>query len=222
MNQMLKELDDRFKEFQDLREQLKKVEFPLVPSFDEDFDSTTRQLKSRGLKLREDIHDRLENFLIYPPHLSTHFSKLEQFYDQADYVKSVFVMTKFPVAGHSLNDELMRVINAVRSAVRGCGYYPRVAFDVEYYERTWSNVELYMLGCSKGIAILEDRFTPEHNPNVAMEWGWMTAMHKEVFLLIDSKFEHYKADWMGLSEHRFSWEEPENDISAHIKNWLGS
>jgi hypothetical protein len=127
-DQLLKELDDRFKEFQEVREQIKKVELPLVPSFYEDFDSKTLELKSRGRKIGEEIQDRLKKFLLYPPHLSTHFSKLEQFYDEADYVKSVFVMTKFPVPGHPLNDELMRVIEAVRAAVRDCGLLPAGRF----------------------------------------------------------------------------------------------
>jgi hypothetical protein len=72
--------------------------------------------------------------------------------------------------------QLEAVIQAARDAVQGCGYVSRVAKDIEYHGLLWDNVELFLLGCKRGIAILEDKFLPELNPNVAMEWGWMRGM----------------------------------------------
>jgi hypothetical protein len=39
------------------------------------------------------------------------------------------------------------------------------------HEQLWDNVELYLLGCRRGIAIVEDKYLPELNPNVAMDWA---------------------------------------------------
>jgi hypothetical protein len=83
-------------------------------------------------------------------------------------------MTKFPDAGKpaALNAELMAVIQAVCDAVAGRGYVARLASDTPYHNILWDNVELYLLGCKRGVAIVEDKYLPELNPNVAMEWGW--------------------------------------------------
>jgi hypothetical protein len=43
-----------------------------------------------------------------------------------------------------------------------------------------------MLARSRGIAIVEDRFNPNLNSNVAMEWGWMRAMNKPVLYLVEA------------------------------------
>jgi hypothetical protein len=43
--------------------------------------------------------------------------------------------------------------------------------DVEHHKHLWDDVELYLLGCSKGVAILEDCYEPELYPNVAMGSG---------------------------------------------------
>lgn len=79
--------------------------------------------------------------------------------------------------------QLEAVIQAVRDAVEGCGYIPRIARDNQYHPILWDNVELYLLGCRRGIAIVEDKYLPELNPNVAMEWGWMRGWDATFFTL---------------------------------------
>ena len=65
-----------------------------------------------------------------------------------------------------------------------------------YFDDVWSNVELYLLGCRYGIAIVEDRFKPELNPNVAMEWGWMRGLGKDVLFLVEKQAHKFvSADW---------------------------
>ncbi len=92
--------------------------------------------------------------------------------------------------------------------------------EEKYHELLWDNVELYLLGCSRGIAILEDQYKSELNPNVAMEWGWMRGMGKEVLCLVEKRFNHPRADWSGLIEDYFSWENPEETINPIVQNWL--
>src|SRR4029453_13123531 len=131
-------------------------------------------------------------------------------------------MTKFPDPKHNNPNDaaLEAVVKAVRDAVQGCGYSARVASDVRYHPILWDNVELYLLGCSRGIAIVEDKYLPELNPNVAMEWGWMRGMGRDVLYLVEKNFQRKRADWGGLIEARFDWANPDADIQKAISGWL--
>ena len=116
--------------------------------------------------------------------------------------------------------QLEAVIQAVRDAVEGCGYIPRIARDNQYHPILWDNVELYLLGCRRGIAIVEDKYLPELNPNVAMEWGWMRGMGRNVLYLVEKDFQKQRADWGGLIESPFDWVNPEPDIKTGVETWL--
>jgi hypothetical protein len=140
----------------------------------------------------------------------------------AKFYKQVFVMTNFPYP-HSpapVDAELEAVIQAVRDAVRSCGYVPRIANDNQYHAILWDNVELYLLGCRRGIAIVEDKYLPELNPNVAMEWGWMRGMGRNVLYLVERGFNKHRADWGGLIECEFDWANPGRDIKTGVEAWL--
>jgi hypothetical protein len=163
----------------------------------------------------------IQDFLSFPPHHSRHFSNLVPFYAGKSYEDLVFIMTKFPEGESQADAELTRVINTVSKAIEKRGYESRTASGPsEYYPLLWDNVELHLLGCSKGVAIVEDRYRPELNPNVAMEWGWMRGMGKDILFLVENGFNRLRADWSGLIQHRFSWEAPENGIEQAINNWL--
>jgi hypothetical protein len=85
----------------------------------------------------------------------------------------------------------------------------------------WDNVELHLLGCSRGVAIVEDKYTKELNPNVAMEWGWMVGMGRRVLYLVEKSFKHARADWGGLIKEEFDWEKPADDIKQAVHKFLG-
>lgn len=178
------------------------------------------QLKERE---RRTLH-RFRQLLDVPPFHSRHDGPLEQFHGVAAYDKSVFIMTKFPranpAAREAVDDELTRVINAVKTAVEGTGYTPRIASDHAYHPQLWDNVELHLLGCSRGVAIVEDRYRSEMNPNVAMEWGWMRGMGRDVLYLVESSFESERADTTGFLRQGFSWDDPEAEIEQAINDWL--
>lgn len=186
-----------------------------IPTYQEVIDIQ----KESGHRIEVLIKKRLKQFLLFPPQHSRHQSKLEAFYTVAKYDESVFIMTKFPEGDSQQDSELTRVINAVSKSTIGCGYHPRLASS-EYHPLLWDNVELHLLGCCRGVAILEDRYKPELNPNVAMEWGWMRGMGKEVLFLVENNFKNYRADLSGLVEHRFSWENPEEGVERAVKSWL--
>jgi hypothetical protein len=129
-------------------------------------------------------------------------------------------MTKFPEGDSDEDHRLQAVIDIVVESVCACDYVPRMATDRTYQPILWDNVELYLLGSAKGIAIVEDRYRPEFNPNVAMEWGWMRAMGKPVLYLVEAEFSHERADASGFLGQRFHWDSPETDIPAAVRGWL--
>jgi hypothetical protein len=170
---------------------------------------------------KQEIRAYLEHDLIrYPPHhYGEHASKLRDFHDVAPYEQSVFVMTKFPEGDSDKDRALKVVIEAVKAGIKEAQMTPRVA-TFGYHEMLWPNVELFLLGCARGVAIVEDQYRQELNPNVALEWGWMKGMGKRVFFLVEEKFAHGRADWQGLLSRTFSWEAPEKGLQDAIVSWL--
>ena len=162
------------------------------------------------------------NFVQFPQHHQRHFGKLHAFYEECDYDKSVFIMTKFPDADDAEEDsQLQKVISCVEQSISECGYVPRLARGrSRYHDALWDNVELHLVACSRGIAIVEDKSKGELNPNVAMEWGFMRALGRPVLYLEEKDFSHHRADWSGLLRDQFSWLDPKPGIEAAIKRWL--
>lgn len=202
------------------RERLSKLkERPLDFQFDfqgeyEQAVSTARANIERYLKRRT---------LRYPYYHEGHFAKLKPFHEEAPYEASVFIMTKY-VEKEDAEDEdgkrLASVIEIVAQSVRDQKLTPRLASEKTYHELLWQNVELYTLGSCRGIAIVEDRYRPELNPNVAMEWGWMRAMDKPVLFLMEKDFKHRRADWEGLMPESFSWDNPAETIPPIVEKYF--
>lgn len=164
----------------------------------------------------------LSLLVAFPPHHLRHFPKMDDFYQVAPYEKSVFIMTKFPNGQTEKDQQLSRVIKATQDAVSAWGYKPRIASEKKYHPGLWDNVETYLFGCMRGIAIVESKHTHELNPNVTMEWGWMRGMGKDVLYLVEESFQLARADLSGLLQDPFQWDVPEPGIEKAVKAWLGS
>lgn len=148
---------------------------------------------------------------------------MEQFWGSAPYEDSVFVMTKFPDtdAEEEKNQQLKQVIGAVSDGISAAGFTPRIADGPNaFHPNLWDNVELHLLGCARGVAIVEDRYRSELNPNVAMEWGWMRAMGKPVLYLVEEDFQHFRADTEGLISKPFTWAQPRDMVCDVVQTWL--
>lgn len=182
---------------------------------DQEFKGDIERQRQRMMKVLKEVVE-------FPPQHLRHEALLAQFHGVATFEKSVFVMTKFPDPKKpaAADAQLAAVIEAVCGAVKGCGYAPRIASDNQYHSILWDNVELYLLGCRRGIAIVEDKYLPELNPNVAMEWGWMRGMGRNVLYLVEKDFKKQRADWGGLIESQFDWANPGPDIKTAIETWL--
>ncbi len=156
-------------------------------------------------QLQEREHNTGETFrriLEFPPIHQRHHEKLQEFHDVAPFEKSVFIMTKFPNTDprhqDDLDRQLTRVIDALKSAIRKQNFEPRLASDRKFHPLLWDNVELYLFGCKRGVAIVEDKYRPEFNPNVSIEWGWMRGMGREVLYLVEEDFDNERADTTGF------------------------
>lgn len=167
--------------------------------------------------------EALKQFCEFPPVHDRHKDKLVEFHQNSEFDDCVFIITKFPdpQSNDEIDTQLQGVIDMVCAAVRLCNYVPRIASERRYHALLWDNVELYLLGCKRAVAIVEDKYRPELNPNVAMEWGWMRGMGRDVLYLIEEEFVHDRADWAGLLEDRFCWSDPHDQICAAVRQWLG-
>jgi hypothetical protein len=177
----------------------------------------TEQIAAKRREARQYLET---NLLRFPPsHFADHAEKLREFFEAGSYEKSVFIMTKFPESDVGDDAKLKAIIDEVRNTIVDVGLVPRIA-TFEYHEELRRNVELYLLGCAKGVAIVEDRCRNELNPNVAFEWGWMKGMGKRVFYLMEEEFAHARADWGGLLNKTFSWDNPVEGIRTALTAWL--
>ena len=84
----------------------------------------------------------------------------------------------------------------------------------------WDNLITYMHGCKFGIAVLEDRSANEFNPNVALEYGFMRALGKQVLLLKERRFERIRADILGSVWIGFDMSDVALSLKAAIDKWL--
>lgn len=184
----------------------------------------------RDVEMRRQIEDNrkvlasaLEELTRFPPYHGRHAPLLETFHQGGLYNQSVFIMTKFPdPQSQDAGDVRLReVIGAVQAAVARCQHTPRIASENNYHNSLWDNVELHLLGCSRGVAIVEDKHSQELNPNVAMEWGWMVGMGRRVLYLVEKDFQHSRADWGGLIKEPFDWGGDLKDIAQAVHKFLG-
>ena len=168
------------------------------------------------------ITRHLEEFAHFPHWHARHAQLLDDFAKKGSFEESVFIMTKYPDAKHpSVTDpQLQKVTDAVSAAVAANKYVPRIASDKDYHAQLWDNVELHMLGCRRGIAIVQDKVKKELNPNVAIEWGWMIGLNRRVLYLVEKDFKQARADWQGMSKSEFDWANPALDVEAAVKKFL--
>jgi len=156
----------------------------------------------------------------YPPQHDRHFRRLAEFHKEGSFEQSVFIMTKFPDGADPESARLSTLIDIVKNAVTARGYIPRIALGQNYHRWLFDNVELFLLGCARGVAIVEDKYLPELNPNVALEWGWMVGMGRDVLFLREQGFTHARADWAGLITATFDWMDPQPGVSAAMTTFL--
>jgi len=191
---------------------------------EERFESRQRDLEKEIQRCRQEMVAVIEEFDRMPErHSLSYANSLKQFWQDGKFDESVFIMTKYPSANDKVKPatELQNVIDLVTKGIENRGCKPRIASANVLHPWLWGNVELCLVGCQRGVAIIEDKYLPELNPNVAMEWGWMKGMGRDVLFLREESFQHERADWKGLVDFTFAWANPAPGVNAALDKFLG-
>lgn len=164
-----------------------------------------------------------------PPVYSHLEGDLKRFHDDDPFDRNVFVMMKFPDAAGTERwqlDILENIYSAVKDELERHGLVARRADKKTYAasKQLWDNLCIYMLGCRYGVAVLEDHVGDEFNPNVALEYGFMKGLGREVLLLKEQRFKHLRADLIGTIPKEFEIQPghivDKRSIHDAISNWL--
>lgn len=150
---------------------------------------------------------------------------VRRFRQECPYDESVFVMMKFPGGLPREQARLLeRIFEVVAAALRSYDLTARRADKKDYDPDLWNNLCVYMLGCRFGVAVLEDRGANEMNPNVALEYGFMRALDRQVGLLREERFKHDRADFIGKLSKPFrigdDLQLDESSLSLAIQDWM--
>ncbi|MGV9253245.1 hypothetical protein [Streptomyces sp. NPDC003697] len=158
------------------------------------------------------------NFALPPGYESLAEACQKFFHDHPCYEKNVFLMTRFDAS----NRLLVELDVELRRVLRAAGYDPVRADDKVYVadRNLWNNVCTYMLCCKQGVAILEDRAKDEFNPNVALEYGFMRALNRNVLLFADVGFRNLRADIIGTLREEFDITDIAGTVEPSLERWI--
>jgi hypothetical protein len=223
IKQVLSEMEEYMLPWREKREALNQLR-PQSFTSEVAYQNRRTALAREMTELEIAMESLLRLFEREPDRHQAHFTNLRRFNDdgRGTYEDFVFIMTKFPDPQDARPEagQLRKVIETVQTAVVARGYKARIAWERDYTRWLFANVELFLLGCARGVAIVEDKYLPELNPNVAIEWGWMTGMGREVLYLREKTFAHARADWAGLINYTFDWNDPNQDIELAVNKFL--
>ena len=158
---------------------------------------------------------------IVPQIATTLDAGLQAFKGEHDPSKTVFVMMKFSGGDRRKDRKLETLFNIINLELDKYGI-DAVRADERTYCATqfmWDNAQVYMNGCDYGIAVLENTYLDEMNPNVALEYGYMLAKGKQGLLLKEKSFESIRADILGKIWIEFDIDRKES-VREAIRRWM--
>ncbi len=135
--------------------------------------------------------------------------------DHPDPLTNVFLMMRFQ-GGPQYAD----ITRAIRDEMKKYGLNVVRADDKDYTGDLWTNVCLYMLGCSRGIVVFEEIDVREFNPSVALEVGFMLARNKRCLILKDSRMAKMPTDIVGKLYKEFDSFDIDVSVRRSIRAWL--
>ena len=145
----------------------------------------------------------------------------ELFKNEHDPSKTVFIMMKFQNGDSEKNEKLQNLYDTIQLELIKYRL-DAVRADEKNYSMTdyiWDNLKVYLNGCNYGMAILENLYSDEINPNVAMEYGYMLAKDKKVLLLKEKSFTNIRADILGKIWDGFEFDDMES-VKKAIQKWM--
>jgi nucleoside 2-deoxyribosyltransferase len=112
------------------------------------------------------------------------------------------------------------IADAIRISLAAHDIAALRADDKAYAEYLMANVRTYMHGCGLGIAVFERIESETHNPNVALEVGYMLALGKPVCLLKDKTLKQLPTDMVGSLYSEFDLDTVTPSIQSALDRWL--
>ncbi len=129
--------------------------------------------------------------------------------------KVAFIMMQFqPTPAHD------GITEAIKASLGEHGIVGVRADEKQYHDDLFPNVQTYLHGCGFGIAVFERIEEEAHNPNVALEVGYLLAMGKPVCLLKDRNLKTLQADLVGRLYRQFDSYDPAGTIPPQLSRWL--
>jgi hypothetical protein len=135
--------------------------------------------------------------------------------DFPDPRKSAFIIMRFGASRRHKD-----ILDAIRQTLERHGIVALRADDRAYAESLMPNVRTYMHGCGFGIAVFDRIESEMHNPNVALEVGYMLALGKRVCLLKDRSMLRLPTDIVGSLYSEFDIDEIDASIQESLDRWL--
>ncbi len=172
----------------------------------------------RRLHLYMSGWDAASGFFLPPGYEHLRESCGRFFADHSHYETNVFIMTRFATGNRALTALDM----SLRTTLRSHGFNPVRADDKVYpaSRNLWDNVCTYMLCSKRGIAVLENRGPDEFNPNVALEFGFMKALNRDLLLFKEAAFNKLVADLVGTLYETFDITDLGSTLSPAVVRWL--
>jgi hypothetical protein len=133
-----------------------------------------------------------------------------------DYPNGIaFVMMKF---GGTKAHHYM--VEAIKETLEPCNITALRADEKEYHTDLFYNILTYIHGCKFGIAVFDRVESDEHNPNVALEVGYLLGLDKKVCLLKDQTLDFLQTDLIGRLYKKFDPYEVKKTIPPVLTKWL--
>lgn len=129
--------------------------------------------------------------------------------------KVAFIMMEFgQTPAHN------RIVEGIKAGLGRYGIVGVRADERDYHDELFSNVLTYIYGCGLGIAVFDHIEANTHNPNVALEVGYLLAMEKPVCLLKDRTLPTLQADLVSRLYKEFDPQDPDETIPPVLSRWL--
>lgn len=129
--------------------------------------------------------------------------------------KSAFIIMRFGSTPRHNN-----ILQAIKKTLNRHEIIALRADDKVYADDLMPNIRTYMHGCGFGIAVFERIESDQHNPNVALEVGYMLALGKRICLLKDKSLARLPTDIIGSMYYEFDTDNIESTIQESIDRWL--
>lgn len=135
--------------------------------------------------------------------------------DHPDPENNFFVMMRF-----APTKQLLEAHTAIKDTLASRGLKALRADDRNYTGDVWTNIELYMMGSRRGIAVFEDIEDRNFNPNVSLELGYMLGRQKQCMILKEKRLPNVPSDVV----HRLysSWDafNTHATVSSAVARWV--